>query len=169
MRPLLRLGNPRRLKRREGDGSQTAANLGRALTRLRAPQTAPHLSSAYHSEHRNVERRYRGRQAQQDPLAILVEILTTEVIDTTTTAIRHEALFFSFCCPPHRDQPHTPLQPQLCDSCPCEPDLCEIGSVLQPATNHDRHSGSVCNFPQHQAVRTAAQDGVHSGLRHQQD
>ena len=89
--------------------------------------------------------RYRGRQAQQDPLAILVETLTTEVIDTTTTAARHEALFFSFRCHSHRNQPRPPLQPQLCDSCHCEPYSCEIGSVLERAPHHHRHSRSLCS------------------------
>ena len=56
-------------------GTQTSANLGRALTRVFAPQRAPHLNSAYHSEHRSVGRRYRGRQAQGNRLAILVETL----------------------------------------------------------------------------------------------
>ena len=123
--------------------------------------TAPHPNSAYHSEHRSVERRYRGRQAQGNRLAIIVETLTTEVIDTTTTAIRHEALIFSFCCPPHCDQPISSLQPRICNPRHRKPDYCEIGTVLQHTTNHHRYSCSNYTFLRLQTVRTAAQNGVH--------
>jgi hypothetical protein len=91
---------------------------------------------------------------------------TTEVIDTTTTAIRHEALIFSLCCPPHCDHPISPLQPRLCDPRPRKSDYCEIGSVLQHTTNYHRYFCSNCTFFRLQTDRTAAQDGVH---QHQED